>query len=210
MRSILLLALAALAPLVHAADRPNILWITSEDNAWNWLGCYGNAEAVTPRLDALAENGLRFTHAYSNAPVCAVARSTILNGAYAVTQGTQHMRSRHEIPAIYKPYVTYFRELGYYCTNNNKTDYNFKGNDAAIWDVCSGKAHYKNRPKGKPFFSIFNLDRFTRELAFPRYDRMEPQKRHHSAEAPHRSGEGRSSALPARPAGDPLGHRDLS
>lgn len=140
-----------------AAELPNILWITSEDNGANWLGCYGNAEASTPRLDALAAGGLRFTHAYSNAPVCAVARSTILNGAYAVTQGTQHMRGRPAIPATFKPYVSYLRDQGYYCTNSSKTDYNFKGNDAAIWDQCSGKAHYNNRPEGKPFFAVFNL-----------------------------------------------------
>lgn len=140
-----------------AAELPNILWITSEDNASHWLGCYGNAQASTPRLDRLASEGLRFTRAYSNAPVCAVARSTILNGAYAVTQGTQHMRSRHPIPAKFRPYVSYLRELGYHCTNNAKTDYNFKGNDAAIWDECSNKAHYRNRPAGKPFMAVFNL-----------------------------------------------------
>ena len=140
-----------------AADKPNILWITSEDNDYGWLGCYGNKEAQTPRLDQLAAGGLLFKHAYSNAPVCAVARSTILNGAYAPTMGTQHMRSRHTIPSKYKPYVSYLKAQGYYCTNRSKTDYNFAGNDKAIWDACSGKAHYKNRPKGTPFFSIFNL-----------------------------------------------------
>ncbi len=140
-----------------AAERPNILWITSEDNAAHWLGCYGNKDAATPRLDALAAGGLKFTRAYSNAPVCAVARSTILNGAYAVTQGTQHMRSRPKIPASFKPYVAYLRQQGYYCTNNFKTDYNFKGNDGAIWDACSRKAHYKNRPDAKPFMAVFNL-----------------------------------------------------
>ena len=36
---------------LHAADKPNILWITSEDNDYGWLGCYGNKEAQTPRLD---------------------------------------------------------------------------------------------------------------------------------------------------------------
>ncbi len=123
----------------------------------HWIGCYGNEEAQTPRIDALAAKGTRFNYAYSNAPVCAVARSTILNGAYAVTQGTQHMRSRHPIPAAYKPYVSYLKDAGYYCTNNSKTDYNFKGKDQSIWDECSNKAHYKNRPKGTPFFSIFNL-----------------------------------------------------
>jgi N-sulfoglucosamine sulfohydrolase len=151
------IVLIATSVRIHAQDKPNILWITSEDNASHWLGCYGNKQASTPRLDALAAGGLRFTHAYSNAAVCAVARSTILNGAYAVTQGTQHMRSRHEIPADFKPHVSYLRGLGYYCTNNSKTDYNFKGNDAAIWDECSPKAHYKKRPDGKPFFAIFNL-----------------------------------------------------
>ncbi len=167
MKFILFFLFAAAAQFASGSERPNILWITSEDNAWNWLGCYGNTGAVTPRLDAFAREGVLFTHAYSNAPVCAVARSTILNGAYAVTQGTQHMRSRHPIPADFKPYVSYFRELGYYCTNNSKTDYNFKGKDAALWDACSGKAHYKNRPKGKPFFAIFNLTVSHESSLFP-------------------------------------------
>jgi len=160
MKSTLVRLIALFFLWVHAApaaEKPNILWITSEDNASHWLGCYGNQQASTPRLDALAAGGLRFTRAYSNAPVCAVARSTILNGAYAVTQGTQHMRSRHEIPASFKPHASYLHSLGYYCTNNSKTDYNFKGDDKAIWDECSAKAHYKNRPEGKPFFAIFNL-----------------------------------------------------
>jgi N-sulfoglucosamine sulfohydrolase len=163
----ILTILIGLLAAVHAAERPNILWITSEDNAWNWIGCYGNADAVTPRIDALAENGVLFSHAYSNAPVCAVARSTILNGTYAVTQGTQHMRSRHPIPADIKPYVSYLREQGYYCTNNSKTDYNFLGKDGSIWDACSGKAHYKNRPEGKPFFAIFNLTVSHESSLFP-------------------------------------------
>lgn len=167
MRSLLLLAIVSFSGPLRGADLPNILWITSEDNGANWLGCYGNAEASTPRLDALAAGGLRFTRAYSNAPVCAVARSTILNGAYAVTQGTQHMRGRPVIPASFKPYVSYLRERGYYCTNNSKTDYNFKGNDAAIWDQCSGKAHYRNRPEGTPFFAIFNLTVCHESCLFP-------------------------------------------
>lgn len=150
----LLLTLAC--PLL-AQDRPNILWIVSEDNSSHWLGCYGNPQAKTPRIDALAKEGIVFEHAYSNAPVCAVARATILMGAYSPTMGTQHMRSRHAIPQKYRPNVEYLRAAGYYCTNNSKTDYNFKGNDDSYWDESSGKAHYKNRPDGKPFFAIFNF-----------------------------------------------------
>lgn len=147
--------------------RPNILWITSEDNAAFWLGCYGNADAHTPRLDALAAQGLRFDRAYANGPVCAVARSAILNGAHAVTQGTQHMRRRHPIPALFQPYVTFLRERGYYGINNSKTDYNFRGDDRAIWDECSNRAHYRNRAAGQPFFAIFNLTISHESQLFP-------------------------------------------
>jgi N-sulfoglucosamine sulfohydrolase len=148
-------------------ERPNILWITSEDNSSNWLGCYGNRQAMTPHLDSLASQGIRFTRAYSNGPVCAVARSTILNGAHAVTQGTHGMRSRHPIPAIYQSHASYFRSLGYFCTNNSKTDYNFQGDDKAIWDECSGKAHYKNRATNQPFFAIFNFTSTHESQLFP-------------------------------------------
>lgn len=142
---------------VFAAETPNILVIVSEDNSSHWIGCYGNKQAQTPRIDALAKEGFLFEHAYSNAPVCAVARSTILLGSYASTVGTQHMRSRHPIPEKYRPNVEYLRAAGYYCTNNAKTDYNFKGNDNSYWDQSSNKAHYKNRPEGKPFFAVFNI-----------------------------------------------------
>jgi len=153
---VLILLLTLACPLI-AQDRPNILWITSEDNSSHWLGCYGNKQAQTPRLDALAREGTLFEHAYSNAPVCAVARATILMGAYSASMGTQHMRSRHAIPANYRPNTEYLRAAGYHCTNNGKTDYNFKGNDNSYWDESSGKAHYKNRPEGKSFFAIFNI-----------------------------------------------------
>lgn len=149
--------LLALLCSVFAQERPNILWITSEDNSSHWLGCYGNAQAQTPRLDALGKESILFEHAYSNAPVCAVARSTLLMGMYAPTLGTQHMRSRHPIPKNYRPYVSLLRAAGYYCTNNVKTDYNFQGNDNSYWDASSAKAHYKNRPEGNPFFAIFNF-----------------------------------------------------
>lgn len=157
----LIAALISAAPIAlaaaPAAARPNILWITSEDNSAHWIGCYGNRQTKTPRIDALAKEGFLFENACANAPVCAVARATILMGMYSPTMGTQHMRSRHAIPAKYRPSVEYLRAAGYYCTNNSKTDYNFAGKDPSYWDQSSGAAHYKNRPEGKPFFAIFNI-----------------------------------------------------
>lgn len=162
-----ILLLTLLPFITLAADRPNILWITSEDNASHWLGCYGNDEARTPNLDSLAGKGTRFTAAYSNAPVCAVARATILMGRYSPSMGTQHMRSRHAIPSHLKTYVHHLRKAGYYCTNSSKTDYNYAGNDKSHWDACDRKAHYKNRPEGSPFFAIFNLTTCHESSLFP-------------------------------------------
>ena len=61
------------------AERPNILWITCEDTGPQ-LGCYGDDYATTPNLDRFAERSLRFTHCWSNAPVCAPARTTLSSG----------------------------------------------------------------------------------------------------------------------------------
>ncbi len=164
---------------LSAQEKPNILWITSEDNSPHWLGCYGNAQAKTPSLDSLAKEGVLFERAYSNAPVCAVARCTILMGVYAPTLGTQHMRSRHAIPDKFRPNVEYLRAAGYYCTNNSKTDYNFKGNDNSYWDESSNKAHYKNRPAGKPFYAVFNLFE-SHESSLFKNKPLEPRRVHPS------------------------------
>lgn len=137
-------------------ELPNILWLTSEDNS-PLLGCYGDEFATTPNLDKLASEGFLYTHAYANAPVCAPARNTILTGVYANSSGNQQMRSYYPISEKIKPYPLYLRQLGYYCTNNSKTDYNANNIDKnEIWDESSGKAHYKNRAEGQPFFAVFN------------------------------------------------------
>lgn len=139
------------------AERPNILWITSEDNGL-FLGCYGDKNADTPHLDNLAERGVRFTHCYANSPVCAVARSSWITGFAAPSAGMQHMRSKYRLPASITTYAAALREAGYYATNNNKTDYNTSSFDRDIWDESSRTAHYMNRAEGQPFFAIFNIE----------------------------------------------------
>ena len=136
------------------ADLPNILWITSEDNGPE-LGCYGDEYATSPNIDALAKIGMKYRYCWSNAPVCAPARTTIISGMYPTSLGAEHMRCYVPMPAGIKMYPQYLREAGYYCTNNSKEDYNLL-KPGKVWDVSSRKAHWKNRPKGKPFFAIFN------------------------------------------------------
>jgi arylsulfatase A-like enzyme len=139
---------------VSAAERPNILWITSEDNGPQ-LGCYGDPYAVTPNIDALAKRGLRYLNAWSTAPVCAPARTTIITGVYGPSNGSEHMRSEVGLPSFMKLFPTFLRDQGYYVSNNSKEDYNLK-KSAGTWDKSSTKATWKNRAPGQPFFSVFN------------------------------------------------------
>ncbi len=135
--------------------RPNILWITSEDNGPQ-LGCYGDDYAETPNLDALAQRGLRYRHAWSNAPVCAPARTAIISGIYPPATGSEHMRSNTRLPEEIHMFPVYLREAGYYCTNNSKEDYNLV-KQGKVWHESSGKAHWRNRQEGQPFFAVFNF-----------------------------------------------------
>jgi arylsulfatase A-like enzyme len=137
-----------------AAERPNILWLTSEDHGPE-MGCYGDKLARTPNIDGLAAKGMAFRRAWSIAPVCAPARTAIITGLYPSSSGGLHMRSMVKLPASIKLYPQYLRESGYYCTNNSKTDYNVN-EPGKVWDESSGKASWKNRAEGQPFFAVFN------------------------------------------------------
>ncbi len=140
-------------------DRPNILWIVSEDNSAYFMGCYGNKYATTPNVDKLASTGFQYTHAYCPHAVSAPSRNSILTGVYACSNGHENMRSTYPMSSEVHTYPEYMRKAGYYCTNNAKTDYNTSSvKPASIWDESSTKAHYKNRPKGKPFFAVFNIE----------------------------------------------------
>lgn len=150
------IACLVLSGTTSQAARPNILWLTCEDISPH-LGCYGDPHAITPHLDALAQEGVRYTHAFTTAGVCAPCRSGIITGMYQTTLGTHHMRCQATLPSHVKPFPTFLREQGYYCTNNSKEDYQFK-TPAGTWDESSSRAHWRNRENPKqPFFAVFNF-----------------------------------------------------
>ena len=152
---------------VNLPSKPNILWITCEDQMSS-LGSFGDPVAITPNLDKLAGEGVRFTNTFSTAGVCAPSRATLITGMYQNSIGTLHMRTLGAsefrpvpsysavIPEYVKCYSEYLRENGYYCTNNSKQDYQFIP-PVTAWDESSTKAHWKNRNKDQPFFAIFNI-----------------------------------------------------
>lgn len=152
--ALICLFLGSLVSSSFAADRPNILWITAEDHGPH-LGCYGDAYAVTPNLDALAERSCRYTFCWSNFPVCAPARTTLITGMYAQSLGAEHMRSMVPVPRGFRLLPQHLRAAGYYCSNNVKEDYNVAP-EGPVWDESSNKAHWRKRADGQPFFAVFN------------------------------------------------------
>ena len=137
---------------------PNIVWIVSEDNSKHYLKMFDENGIETPNIEALAQHGVQFNRAFSNAPVCSVARSTIISGCYAPRTGAQYHRKSELVPMpdSLRMFPAYLRDAGYYTANNSKEDYNFvKGDDA--WDESSGKATWKNRSGDQPFFYVHNI-----------------------------------------------------
>ncbi|MBT5815133.1 MAG: sulfatase-like hydrolase/transferase [Opitutales bacterium] len=146
-------------PLPQVQDRPNILWITTEDIS-PVLGCYGDSYAITPHLDQFAADGVLYTNAFATAPVCSPSRSCLINGLPATSQGTHQMRSAFPIPEYMTGFPSILRKAGHYTTNNVKTDYNngnWEGIVAASWDESSDQAHWRDRQGDQSFFSVFNL-----------------------------------------------------
>ncbi len=156
------------------AELPNIVWLVAEDQSPDFLPIYGDSTLSLPNLEALANDGIVYTNAYTPVPVCAPARSAIITGMYPTTLGTHNMRTFNgytkenepelEIPSYspvvpqgVKMFTEYLRKKGYYCTNNAKEDYNFQKTESA-WDESSKNGHWRNKPGESPFFAVFNFN----------------------------------------------------
>ena len=152
-----------------AKEKPNFLWLSCEDISPD-LGCYGSPNVNTPVLDSLAGQGVRFTNAFTVYPVCSPVRCGIITAMYPNSIGGGHMRtSRRDYQCTPPPYVhcftEYLRAAGYYCTNRDKTDYQFDS-PVTAWDLEYGwdgkylppeeKKDWRGRAPGQPFFTVLN------------------------------------------------------
>ena len=142
--------------LLVAQERPNILWISWEDVSPNF-GCYGDEYAITPTIDQLAKEGLKYTQAFSHSGVCAPSRAGIITGMYPTATGMHHMRVRGVPPPYVKLFPEYLRKAGYYCTNDAKTDYQTHFSPEITWDEQGSGARWHKRKAGQPFFSVINF-----------------------------------------------------
>ena len=142
--------------------RPNIIWLIAEDLGPE-LGSYGHPEAYTPNLDRLASEGVRYTQAFTVAPVCSVSRSGFMTGMHPIAIDAHNHRSHREegdenpLPEGVRVLTHWLKDAGYYTVNlrdeesgiggSGKDDFNFsvpgKAWDSARWaDLAAHQPFY--------------------------------------------------------------------
>lgn len=98
--------------------KPNVLWICSDQQRSDTLGCYGNPFVHTPNIDALAADGVRLSRAYVQSPVCAPSRASFLSGRYPRTCGVR--QNGQDIPQTEYLTPRVFADNGYVCGLSGK------------------------------------------------------------------------------------------
>ncbi|MEZ4622772.1 MAG: sulfatase-like hydrolase/transferase [Caldilineaceae bacterium] len=93
--------------------RPNILWICTDQQRFDTLGCYGNQFVQTPHIDRLAQEGIRFSHAFCQSPICTPSRASFLTGRYPRT--TRCRANGQMIPADEVLVTKLLHDAGYTC-----------------------------------------------------------------------------------------------
>jgi N-sulfoglucosamine sulfohydrolase len=166
---VLFCALLFSANLVaETPQRPNILVLMAEDMSAR-VGAFGDAVAVTPNIDALARQGVRYPNTFTAAGVCAPSRAAHILGMHQISTGTQHMRTSTRIGGGYyavpppeaKAYPELLRAAGYYTFTDGKLDYQFSGirsgsGPSTIWDA-EGMTDWRGKKEGQPFYGLINF-----------------------------------------------------
>lgn len=112
-------------------SKPNILWICSDQQRFDTLGCYGNGYVQTPNIDRLAAGGVLFEHAYCQNPLCTPSRSSFLTGRYPRTTGC--VQNGQSIPEREVLVTRLLADAGYVCGLSGKLHLS-----ACNPRVCSG------------------------------------------------------------------------
>ncbi|MEM1405210.1 MAG: sulfatase [Bacteroidota bacterium] len=171
---VILLFVLSFPALGQKNSKPNILLITVDDMNWNSVGAFGNdIEGITPNIDKLAKEGIRFQRAYVTASNCAPSRVSIQTGLYPHQSGA---RGFYYIDDQYIPTIsTELKSHGYYTGIINKsTDTNPTPSNEKYWDYRSGfnKVNKYSAPmygeksssffrqtarNGQPFYLVVNI-----------------------------------------------------
>jgi arylsulfatase A-like enzyme len=97
---------------VKKAEKPNLVFIFSDQQSFDMLGCYGNKQIITPNLDKFSEQSVRFTHCFSNSPVCTPFRGMLMSGQQPLYNGA-FANDKPLVPGHGKKFAEVLRDAGY-------------------------------------------------------------------------------------------------
>ncbi|MEM6912310.1 MAG: sulfatase [Verrucomicrobiota bacterium] len=140
--SLLLLAQASLA---GAETRPNIIWIFSDDHAFQTIGAYQGRFAhldPSPNIDRLAREGMRFDRSYVCNSICGPARAAILTGKHSHLNGFMDNKSRFD--GSQQTFPKLLRQAGYLTAVIGKWHLASEPTGFDHWDILPGQGHYYN------------------------------------------------------------------
>jgi len=157
--SLIVLALLMFSCSTSSTEQPNIVFIIADDISWNDFGCYGNADVMTPNIDRLAREGLKFNNVYLTASSCSPSRTSIISGRYPHNTGAAELHT--PLPEHLTPFPLQLKEAGYFTAASGKWHMGEAAKRA--FDTLTitnfgpgGEKHWlnmvKERPDGKPFF----------------------------------------------------------
>jgi arylsulfatase A-like enzyme len=92
---------------------PNIIFLLTDDQRWDAMGCMGNPDVKTPEMDKLAKEGVLFTHACVTTPICAISRASILSGQYARKHGIIDFKTHFNDSVYQYTYPMQLKKNGY-------------------------------------------------------------------------------------------------
>lgn len=159
-------------------SRPNILLLTAEDLSPR-IASFGDPVALTPNIDALARQGVRYPNTFTTAGVCAPSRAALITGVRQTALSAQHMRANglRNFRAVPPPEVKAFPELlraaGYYTFTTGKLDYQFSlpfvgTGPGTIWNEESmGTIDLALLPRDRPFYGQMNFGVTHESQIFP-------------------------------------------
>jgi len=139
-----LCSLFLLASFAQAANRPNIIWLFSDDHGWQTLSAYGSKVNQTPNLDRIATEGMRFDRATVSNSICAPCRAVILSGKHSHLNGQLTNRDRFDGEQMTFPKV--LRKGGYTTALIGKWHLKSDPTGFDYFDVLIGQGPYYNPP----------------------------------------------------------------
>lgn len=163
-------AASAMAERNVADNRPNILWIVTDDQRADSLACFNQAVYGTddnllgyvesPNVDALAKEGVLFTRAICNSPACGPSRGSMHSGRYPFRNGHYAFEQTHQEPDFVKPIIHQtMREYGYSTGAFGKMDsyiYNYPGTTYNTDGLFGARVHFKHDMQSNDVGDIFS------------------------------------------------------